>query len=418
MENEVCREKELLFVLLHFGGGGAERVVANLSRALTEYGRHLTLFQDERAYEFAGEVSVLDTPILGKGPKFEKVGNLVRAWFQLRQLKASKRPNTSISFLTWPNIVNVVSRVDERVVLSVRSNPSEGIRGKFAGLRKWLVRQLYPKADTVVAISEGVRRELIENYGVSRKSAVTIYNPVEHRKIIREAKLSPPKAIGGITHDPLIVTMGRLEAPKGHWHLIRAFRELKKSRPDARLLIMGTGSFSDYLMRLARESGLKVWKRDTNGAGSPVESDVMFWGFEENPFPILAASDVFAFSSLWEGLGNVILESMACGTPVVSADCRFGPRELLAPDTGMPRELDRPEWGEYGMLLPVCDGELYDAQEPLTLEERIWARGLDQMLGRERRREEYAVKGRERVKDFGPEHIGDEWRRVLNTCSR
>ena len=127
----------------------------------------------------------------------------------------------------------------------------------------------------------------------------------------------------------MILSAGRLVGQKDFSTLIRAFAEVVKSRP-ARLVILGEGRERDALAALVRELGI----------GHAVELP----GFVANPFAWMARARVFAVSSIYEGLSMVLVEAMACGTPVVSTDCPHGPREVL-------------EDGRWGLLVPVGDAE-------------------------------------------------------------
>jgi glycosyltransferase involved in cell wall biosynthesis len=109
--------------------------------------------------------------------------------------------------------------------------------------------------------------------------------------------------------------------------LLRAFARVRSARP-ARLVILGEGSQLRALQSLASELG--------------IGDDVLFPGFVSNPFAYMARARAFVLSSAWEGFGNVLVEAMACGCPVISTDCPSGPAEIL-------------EGGRYGSLVPVGD---------------------------------------------------------------
>ena len=114
---------------------------------------------------------------------------------------------------------------------------------------------------------------------------------------------------------PVVINVARLEEQKGQEYLIRSFVRIKKEIPLTKLVILGEGHLEHKLRDLAKGLGL--------------EQDVVFLGWQKNPFKFLAYSKVFVLSSLWEGFPNTLLEAMALGLPVISTDCPSGPNEII-----------------------------------------------------------------------------------------
>lgn len=194
-------------------------------------------------------------------------------------------------------------------------------------LLMWAIRSSYRYANAVVGVSQGVAHRLLNLPGVNEENVHTIYNPAWRPEMEAQA----PEAV---TCDwlvnrsiPVILALGRLEAQKDFGTLLRAFRVLRERR-HARLLILGEGSLRNDLEHLAMKLG--------------VLDDLLMPGFVPNPFAFMARSSVVALSSIHEGFGNVLVEALACGTPVVSTDCPSGPSEIL-------------DGGRYGELVPVGD---------------------------------------------------------------
>ncbi len=168
----------------------------------------------------------------------------------------------------------------------------------------------------------------------------------------------------------------------------------------------------DYLVKLSQELGLKtyVWDRDELSESF----DVYFLGFQKNPFKFIARSKLFVFPSLWEGFPNALVEAMACSVCVVSSDCRSGPREILAPNTDFNYKTQKPEFAEYGIIMPAFDVKYKTANEPLEENEMMWVETVDKLLEDESLRKSYSEKAKQRAEDFSIEKILIEWRNIIN----
>jgi glycosyltransferase involved in cell wall biosynthesis len=214
-----------------------------------------------------------------------------------------------------------------------------------------------------------------------------------------------------IFKEPILITAGRLTKQKGQWYLLRVFKALKEKHKDLKLVILGEGELKDYLVKLSEELGLKtyVWDRDALSESF----DVYFLGFQKNPFKLIARSKLFVFPSLWEGFPNALVEAMACGVCVVSSDCRSGPREILAPNTDFNYQTQKPEFAEYGVLIPVFEVKYKSAEEPLGEKEIMWVETIDKLLEDESLRKNYSEKAKQRAEDFSIEKIVQEWKEIL-----
>jgi glycosyltransferase involved in cell wall biosynthesis len=252
-----------------------------------------------------------------------------------------RRPDALISAVVYFNLEAVwaarLAGVDTRVLVSERTAPSmmldgDNWRSRFLAP---LMRRAYQQADVIVAVSSALGDDVAAVTGIPRARIQTIYNPVvgpELARLAAEPVEHPWFRPGG---PPVILSAGRLSAQKDFPTLVRAFGRLRTGRP-ARLVILGAATGDDHKTE-RRIAELRVL---AEGLGIAADLDVL--GFVHNPYAYMARAGLFALSSAYEGFGNVLVEAMACGCPVVSTDCPTGPREIL-------------DGGRYGPLVPVGD---------------------------------------------------------------
>jgi glycosyltransferase involved in cell wall biosynthesis len=347
----------LLFASL--SGGGIERSMLRLADAFAARGLAVDLVVGQAKGELRAEVSSGARIVeLGKTLVWRttarrlvaephawrlllglEVRPLKRLWRRLPALTdylRSARPNAVLAAEPRYNAMAIwarrLSRLDCRVVLSEHIHASS----HAAGANPWadrhllpLLRRAYLQADAIVTASLGVADDLA-HLGIPRDRITTVYNPVVGSDLLVKAGEPVDHPWFAAGEPPVVLGTGRLEPQKDFAALIRAFAALRSRRP-ARLVIVGAGATSEYavaLKRLATELG--------------VGHDVELLGFVQNPFAYMSRAAVFALSSRYEGLGNVLIEALACGTPVVSTDCPSGPREIL-------------QDGQFGPLVPVGD---------------------------------------------------------------
>lgn len=390
--------------------GGAEKQFAALAALLPA--DSIILLEDEIAQPVdLAKVRTLSAP----GARASAVLKTALIPLYARRLARLARPgDTVLSFMERANLVNVIAArsAGYRAVICERTRPS----GEFSGLRGALMRPLikrfYPRADLVVANSEGVKKDLSEQFAVPVEKIRVIYNGCDTAAAAVQGAAELPEGYSRIFSRPVLVTSGRLTAAKGQWHLLRIFREVKKAVPEAALVLIGDGELKPYLERLGRGLGLKVF----SGPGvPPPDADVYFAGFRENPCNFIAAARLFVFTSLWEGFPNALVEAMACGAPVMAADCASGPREILSPATPFDQRAAAPERAPYGVLMPVLSGRRLPAQAAPEPAELAWAGGIGELLNDKAALKDYARAGAARAGDFGLAKAAARWKEILTT---
>lgn len=319
-------EQRIAFYLSSLGGGGAQRVVLTLANAMAEQGVHIDLVLVKARGPFLTQVHpgvrIVD---LGVGNVMFSLPGLVR---YLRR----ERPVALLSSLKHVNVVALLARqislVPVRVVIGEHNTLSQSSKGSVKDrLLPLLMRVLYPKADLVVAVSQGVADDLCSSLGLAKKKVQVIFNPVVRSEIAKQSAAPLDHTWFQPGEPPVILGMGRLTEQKDFQNLIHAFALLHKQR-DCRLMILGEGELRGELQDLITTLGLST--------------SVRMPGFVDTPFAYMARAAVFVLSSRWEGLPTVLIEAMACGSPVVSTNCPSGPAEIL-------------EGGVWGRLVPAGD---------------------------------------------------------------
>ncbi|MFZ0131803.1 MAG: glycosyltransferase [Desulfobacterales bacterium] len=312
------------------GVGGVERMLLNLAEGLLGCGCRVDLLMIKS--------SSLHLETVPPGLNIVKL-RANHTWGSLPELAGYLRRTRPDAFLSAKNRANQVAilarrlaRSPARLAVRMGTHTSTAIagRGKFKkALWHLPIRLLYRQADDIVAVSEGVKKDLLHITGLPPARITVIANPVVANRIYELAAAPTPHPWFKDTQVPVILGAGRLTRQKDFPTLVRAFARVRVARA-CRLIILGDGNGRQELMSLARQLGVDRW--------------IDLPGFSPNPYAYLRRAALFALSSLWEGSPNVLTEALALGTPVVATDCPSGPREILKD-------------GLIGRLVPVGDAE-------------------------------------------------------------
>jgi glycosyltransferase involved in cell wall biosynthesis len=382
------QKKKIMLLVNQLHGGGAQKVIANLSRELVkQYDVLFVIYNDvdKLVFPFAGKLVKVRLPYAqnpAENSAYSRFIRFVVLIYRLRRIKKRQKIDVSISFMEASNIVNVLSRRNEKLVLSVRNYLTNEFkddqRTKVFGR---LIKRLYNRASHVIAASELIKDDLVQNFKVHQIKVKVIYNFIDkdfltlHKeKPIEDVSLSP------LFDFPLLINIGRLTNQKGQWFLIPIFEKIKDKLPNIKLIILGEGPLKSQILCQASKAGLKCYDGpesfDRNGTKEIGDFDIFLLGFKSNTYPFLEKSSVFVLPSIYEGFPNVIIEAMACGLPIVASDCASGPREIIAPETDIRQTADGVEYAEYGILLPVLDKNNQKYEEHINL----WSEAVTDVL--------------------------------------
>jgi glycosyltransferase involved in cell wall biosynthesis len=380
--------RSVLFFLSTLGGGGAEahtlRVLNHLPRerwrpslaVARRAGNYEKFLADDVAVH---AVSYNDVP--------SAAGRMALAIPGLRRLIRRERPDVVCAVMEKAALVAITTMATlraprPRLLLCIQAPPLSKYRGD--GLAQTLVlpsiRWAYPRADGIVALSRGVRDELARIQPRLAGKTTVIYNAGVDERILAALDDRRPADMPE-TDLPVVITAGRLSNEKNHELLVDAFARVRATLP-CELWILGEGSERAALEARVRSLGL--------------EGSVRLLGFRPDPAAFMRRATLFVLSSRHEGFGNVIVEAQACGTPVVSTDCPYGPGEIIT------HERD-------GLLVPVDDRDALAA-------------AMTRVLGDDQLRRRLAEGGRARAAAFHAEVIArayaDELERVTANGAR
>ncbi len=307
-------------------GGGAERMTLDLAKEFALLGHTVEFVLMQAMGDFLVEAEQNFTVIDLAIPRARNVVYALTKYLRRRNpdvLLAAMWPLTTVAPLA-ARMANFRGKilVSEHQMLSL----AYAHRGPLHRIAMRASMMLgYRLASARVGVSQGTCVDMATLAGMSRESFVTIHNPIRQAINATNEDLRTATALWGEGR-PRILTVGNLKPVKNHPVLLRAFAKLNS--PDAKLMLVGRGENEEALRELAKKLG--------------IVSRVKFAGFQSDPSALYATADLFVLSSDHEGFGNVIVEAMSYGLPIVCTDCPSGPAEIL-------------EGGQFGELVPVGD---------------------------------------------------------------
>ena len=384
-------KKNVAILSWSLNSGGAERAAANLSKDLSEkYNVYLVVFDASNiAYSYAGEL--IDISIKSGSSYFKKVIVFFKRCFKIRKIKKEKNIDVTISFMPHVNFYNVLSKANDKLIISIRNFMSKRGVSKLGRLQMNIARKM---SDKTVACADGVRDDLIKNFGYDNNSVITIYNSCDMNWLRNESQQVDNLINNFDFQKPTIVNVGRMNYQKGQWHLLRAFSEVVKQIPNCQLVIFGEGELKEKLEKYAEKLGIR--------------ENIFMFGFVRNHHKFMEKCNVFVCSSLYEGIANLVLEALAFRVPVVSTDCFSGPGEIL--NEQVYNQIDDILLAKYGILTTRFSEKNFNIDD-LNFEKSDYnlAKAIITMLQDKKLALRYSNSGNERIKDFAPENIKEKW---------
>ena len=320
MGSMASRRHRVLMAISDLDGGGAERQFSLLLRHLSRdrFEPHVCIWRDTARYQLPDDVPVHMV-------KKNRWWHVFQAVLGMRRLIDELRPELVYSQLHYVNMVTGTALKlkghQPRWICRQVNDPRREMPHLFG---VWARRALR-RCDRVIGCSEGVRQEVVRYLGVPSERTVQLDNLAEIQRIRKESE--EPLPIERPEDTFVVVHAGRLQSQKNQAMLLDGFSRLEGK---VELWMLGDGPLESDLKERASSLG--------------IASKVRWLGFRENPFPFFRAADCLALTSSYEGLPNVVIEAMSCGTPVVATQCPYGPDELI-------------EDSVTGLLVPMADTE-------------------------------------------------------------
>lgn len=388
-------KKNIALIIPSLRGGGAERTVSRLSFALKkDYNLYVIIFNN-KSVKFAVEGKVIDLQIPATNNITLKLIYFFKKIIKLRKIKRQYKIDVSISFMEGPNITNILSRVDDKVYISVRNLLSKSSRGWE--IFYWpFIRLLYNRSDQIISLSNTLKEDLIKNYKIDPKKLKIVYNFINLKNIKSKMLIEIDDSEKNIFKKDVIINIGRLTKQKGQVHLIKAFKYINENNPDINLVILGTGELYKYFKDLIKKLNL--------------ENNVYLLGFKVNPYRYLYRSKLYVNTSLYEGFGNVLIEAMCCELPVIAASCPSGINEIL----GLKDSSDfngQLEHLSYGI---ITSGFNKSNACSTAEKEKTLACTIIELLNDEEKFKYYQNRSIERARHFKQDNIISKWQDLID----
>ena len=365
------------FFLPSLEPGGTERNVVNLINNIDRKKHVLSLVLGKVEGDFIKKINK-DIPIINLG-----ASGSIELFFKLIKYFREEKPDIFIPAFSRINIIcisaKIFSKADTKIIATEHAIFSFlPIIAKTAGRRFFarfflpsIGKLIYPQADAIVCVSKGIADDFLKIIHCPEIIRV-IYNPVINDKIYELAKEPLSHLWFSNLEIPVIVAVGRLVKCKDYPTLFRAL-SLILQKQHVRLVILGKGPEEYRLKQLANELNLS--------------ENIAFLGFQDNPYKYMKRASVFVLSSLQEGFGNVIVEAMACGIPVVATNCKSGPGEII-------------QDGVNGLLVPPQD-------------EKALASAILKILNSPSLVQKFSIEGKARAEYFSIKKSVEEYEKVF-----
>lgn len=393
--------KRIAYIIPSLDEGGMPRVLETLSNGLdAEYEQYVIVLIKNKSknFDIKGEI----IPILdgGKGV----VGKIITFIGRIRKIKSIKKTynfDAVISFGVVSNFLNCITKHKENVILTEHNVKSIEHRmwGGYGKICDAMLKLSYGHAKKIITVSSYVKQDLIKEYNINPNIIDVVYNGIDKEFIGEKAKANIDTKF--MDNKINLVSVSRLSKQKGLCHIVRILPLLVKKYPNVQYVIVGEGEEREKLEKIIRKLNLNL--------------HVCWVGETKNPFPYVKKADIFLFPSIYEGFGLSLLEAMALKIPVISTDCKSGPREIIAERDDYDNCINEAVYMQYGVLVPVIDDVENEFENHVSEKEMNFLEAIEFLLDNKSVMKEYSRQGEYRSNKFSNENMIRNYKKIIDT---
>lgn len=369
--------------------GGTERSAANISKILDKNHQVFMAVYDgtQTQYSYAG--TLVDFGLPAKNNVLAKIVNNLLRIYRYQKLIKKEKIQLLYEFISINNPISTMRHKNQIRIISARD---------FSVLCEFTQRfhKCLQAADGMICNSEYSKKFYLSEHPEHADRVFALHNYINLEEINLQSQETVEDGYLSFleTHPQTIVSVGRFCKEKGFEYLIESFARARRKNEQLGLVLIGDGDYQNRYRQQIERLGL--------------QDHIYLTGFQKNPYKYMAKCSLFVLSSLSEGFPNVLAEAMALGLPVIAANCRSGPAEILRKDCDYTAVTDTWQACDYGIITP----EMTDGDNSVPIQQMTFA--ILELLGNPEKMRDYGKQARLRAEDFSFETTQQKLELILD----